>query len=181
MIRRLAIALLLAVAPSAAWAQYSFPTPQTGVNAPGTVNMCQRSDGVMVPCSDLAPLSVKVPAGIPVPAYPTGAQPITGIGTGSTGAVVGTLAAFPSRLNYICNVDVSVIGGTAAVGPIVIAGLTGGSFTYQASATAAGGLALSRTFTPCIPASGPNVAITVTTTADGTASAVDVNVSGFRL
>lgn len=169
------------VAANSALAQANFPTPNPNVNAGGAVNLCPRQDGLMVPCSDLTPLSVRISAGIPFPPYPTGAMPITGIGTGSTGAVVGTLAAAPSKTTYICNVDVSVIGGTAAVGPIVIAGLTGGSFTYQASSTAAGGLALTRTYSPCIPASGQNIAITVTTTADGTASAVDVNLSGYRL
>lgn len=174
-------ALALILGAGSAFAQVNFPTPNPNVNAPGTVNMCPNSAGITVPCSDLTPLSVRIPAGVQVLPYPTGAFPITAIATGSTGAVVGTMAATPTKTNYLCGVDVSAIGGTAAVGPIVIAGLTGGSFTYQASSTAAGGLALSRTFTPCIPASGPNTAITITTTADGTATAVDVNATGFRL
>ena len=182
MLKRLAIALVAAAFLAApAFAQTTFPTQQTGVNAPGMVNMCVDQSGIARPCNGIDPLAVKVVAGVTSPAYPTGASPITGIGTGSTGAVVGTLAAAQSKTTWICGVDVSVIGGTAAVGPIVIAGLTGGSFTYQASSTAAGGLALSRTFTPCIPSSGQNTAITITTTADGTASAVDVNAWGFQL
>jgi hypothetical protein len=101
------------------------------------------------------------------------------VGTGTTGAVVGTLAAAAAKTTYICGFDVSAIGGTAAVGPIVVAGLKGGSFTYYLASTAAGNL-LGRTFTPCLPASAVNTAITVTTTADGTASNVGVNSYGYQ-
>lgn len=111
--------------------------------------------------------------------YPAGALPVAGIGTGTTGAVVGTLAAMPNMRTYICEFDVSAIGGTAAVSPITVAGLLGGTFTYQL-ASSAGGVTLNRTFTPCIPASANNTAIVITTTADGTASAVDVNAFGYQ-
>ena len=107
------------------------------------------------------------------------ATPITGNATGTTGAVVGTLAAAASKTTYICGFDVSAIGGTAAVGPITVAGLKGSSAVYQLASTAAG-VTLGRTYSPCIPASAANTAITITTTADGTASAVSVNSWGFQ-
>ena len=110
--------------------------------------------------------------------YPPGATPILGVGTGTTGAVVGTLTGVASQTTYICGFDVSSLGGTATIGPIVIAGLLGGSFTYQLASTATG-ITFGRTFTPCIPSSAVNTNITVTTTADGTASAVDVNSWGY--
>lgn len=113
-------------------------------------------------------------------AYPWGSIPIIGVGTGSTGAVVGTLAAVAGRLTYLCGFDISAIGGTAAISPVVIAGLNGGSFTYQGSSSAAGGIVLREVFNPCIPASALNTTITITTTADGSASAVDVNSWGFQ-
>jgi hypothetical protein len=106
--------------------------------------------------------------------------PITGNAAGTTGAVVGTLAAATGKTSYLCGFDVSAIGGTAAVGPIVIAGLIGSSMTFQMSSSASGST-LSREFIPCIPASAPNTAITVTTTADGTATAVNVNSHGYQL
>lgn len=112
--------------------------------------------------------------------YPAGSTAITGNSAGSTGAVVGTLAATSGKFTYICGFDVSAIGGTAAVGPVTIAGLTGSSMVFQLSSAAASAT-LSRTFTPCIPASASNTAITITTTADGTATAVDVNSWGFQL
>src|SRR4051794_9337952 len=55
--------------------------------------------------------------------YPFGATPITGNATGTTGAVVGTLAGAASKTTFICGFDVSAVGGTAAVGPITVAGV----------------------------------------------------------
>lgn len=110
---------------------------------------------------------------------PSAAQTITGNAAGTTGAVVGSLAGVTGKTTFICGFDVSAIGGTAAVGPITIAGLTGSSMVYQLASTASG-VTLSRTFTPCIPASAANTAITITTTADGSASAVSVNSWGYQ-
>lgn len=104
---------------------------------------------------------------------------ITGNATGTTGAVVGTLAAATGKTTYICGFDVTAVGGTAQVGPIVVAGLVGGSATYYLASSAAG-TALPVRYTPCIPASAANTAITITTTADGTASAVTVNSWGYQ-
>lgn len=116
----------------------------------------------------------------PVNSVTTAPAPITAHATGTTGAVVGTLAAATTATTYVCGFDVSAVGGTAAVGPVTVAGLTGGSFTYQMN-SAATPVLLSREFSPCIPASAVNTVITVTTTADGTATAVDVNMHGYQL
>jgi hypothetical protein len=114
--------------------------------------------------------------------YPQGAAALTANAAGSTGAVVGTFAATASKTNFICGFNVQAIGGTATVGPITIAGLVGSSQVYQTDVNSAtvGKTVASATFSPCIPASAPNVAITVTTTANGTATAVDVNAWGYR-
>jgi hypothetical protein len=96
--------------------------------------------------------------------------------------VVGTLAANATKFTYICGFDVSAIGGTATIGPVTVAGLVTASQVYQVpvnsatNATVLGPI----TFNPCIQSSAINTAITVTTTADGTASAVDVNSWGFQ-
>lgn len=149
----LAAALLVALALPAPAQQYNGPNgPVSGV-----VPMCMGPTGRAVTCPEA----------------------ITGRGSGTTGAVVGTIAAAVGKTSYLCSFDVSAIGGTAAVGPIVVAGLIGGSFTYQLSSTASG-VTLTRHFTPCIPASAVNTAITITTTADGTASAVNVNATGYQ-
>ena len=102
-----------------------------------------------------------------------------GLGTGTTGAVVGTLAASASHTTYICGFNVSAIGGSAAVGPITIAGTVTGSMIFQLTSSTTGA-STGTTFSPCIPASAANTTITVTTTADGSASAVDVQSWGFQ-
>ena len=112
---------------------------------------------------------------IDVPPYPSGVTVIAGNAAGTTGAVVGTLAAAALKTTYICDFDVSA-AGTGSVGPVVVAGLLGGSKTYQLTAPAT----LSKSFTPCMPANAVNTAITVTTTADASATAVNVNSSGFQ-
>ena len=106
---------------------------------------------------------------------PTG-NIITGNATGSTSAVVGTLPAFVGKTTYICGLSVSSTG-SAAISPITVAGVVGSSMIFQ-NVTAGTGI-LQQAFYPCVPASAPNTAITVTTTADGTATAVDVNSWGF--
>ena len=113
--------------------------------------------------------------------YPSGSTPITGNATGSTAAVTGTLAASATKFTYICGFNVSAIGGTATVGPVTVAGLIGSSQVYQLPVNAtAGQVLLTQNFNPCIPSSAINTAITVTTTADATASAVDVNSWGYQ-
>jgi hypothetical protein len=142
-------------------AQNEFATAN-GKTAPGVVSLCTDTTGTAAPCQNTAAVTQ-----------------IQGNGTGTTGSVVGTLAGVASKTTYLCDFDVSAIGGTATVGPIVVAGLLGGSKTYQlASATA--GTTMSKVFNPCLPASAANTAITITTTADGTATAVDVNSSGYQ-
>jgi hypothetical protein len=105
---------------------------------------------------------------------------ITGNALGTTGAVTGTLAAAQGKTTYICGFKVDAIGGTAAVGPITVAGLVGSSMVFQGSSSAAGGPVARQNFSPCIPASAQNAAITVSTTADGTATAVNVNSWGHQ-
>jgi hypothetical protein len=125
-----------------------------------------------VPCAAGNPMAV-APA-----AYPAGVTPIVAVGTGSTSAVTATLAASATLKTYICSVDVSALG-TLAVGPITITNVAGSTFTYQLTATASGNL-FTRTFTPCVPTSAVNTSMVITTTADGSATAVDINATGYQ-
>jgi AAA domain len=109
-------------------------------------------------------------------------RPVTIVTTGSTGAVTATMPAVAGvapPTNYLCGIDVEATG-TSVVSPITITGLLGGTFTIlQAITASATGVGYTRTFTPCLPASGPNVAIAIATTADATASTVNVWANGF--
>lgn len=138
------------------------------------------------PCIESGPSSpqcdpVNATNPLPVTIQPTvsGGTALTGNATGTTGAVVGTLAAASGKTTYICGFNVSAVGGTAAVGPITVAGLIGSSQLYEMN-SAATPVMLSQSFYPCIPASAANTAITVTTTANGTATRVNVNSWGYR-
>ncbi len=112
-------------------------------------------------------------------AYPNGATAITGNAAGTTGAVVGTLAGAAAKTTFICGFSVDAIGGTAAIGPITVAGLITSSMVFQLTSSATG-VFRAVPFSPCVPASAVNTAITITTTADGTASAVNVNAWGYQ-
>lgn len=189
MIRYLLRTLVLAASlflPLKAFAQspnsdtYFYTPGGSGVN--GAMGMCLNTSNKAVPCSaaNVLPSPVSITPFPGNPATGSSATPVTGNAAGSTGAVVGTLAGAASKTTYICGFNVSAIGGTAAVGPITIAGLTGSSQVYQASSSAAGGKVADASFNPCIPASAANTPITITTTADGTATAVDVNSWGYQ-
>lgn len=147
----------------------------TNVTNPVTMCFVDSVTGQPVPVSSTAPF----PGGGGF--YPYGATPIVNAATGTTGAVAASLGATANVTNYIAGFNVSAIGGTAAVGPITVSNLIGDkTFTYQLAASASGNT-LQVQFSPPIPAKAANTAITVTTTADGTASAVAVNVWGFQV
>lgn len=197
--KRLLLAALLMAGISPAMAQSpSYPVGGLRTErAVGTVAMCLDSNGNAVPpvLCDQAPgyakpfqpagaeqrgtvVSFSPNSGASNP-FPANATPSTAVGTGTTGAVTATMAATPGRTNWVCSVQVSALGGTATVGPITITGLKGGNtLTYQVASLASGNF-LIIPFQPCFPASAVNTAIAAATTADGTASAVDVNILGY--
>ncbi len=142
---------------------------------------------IFSPCTQTSPTSAEcdpVNAANPLPVslssqYPTGSTAITGNATGTTGAVVGTLAGTSGKTTYICGMNVSATGGTAAVGPITVANTITGSMVFELNSSVSGSN-ISENFSPCIPATGTNTSITTTTTADGTASNVAVNSWGYN-
>jgi hypothetical protein len=123
--------------------------------------------------------AVAQPSGAP---YPTTLNQTECVATGSTGAVVCTLTAVQGKTGFICGWNVQATGGTATVSPIVIAGLQGGSQTYNnvVSAAAPGTIFWPPPYTPCLPASAQATNITITTTANGTATSVAVQAWGFN-
>jgi hypothetical protein len=188
--RKIAFALsvmLLTLLALPAYAQspntdtYFYTPGGGGVN--GALGMCLNTSNKAVPCSaaNVVPTPVAFPPFPVNPATQVAAAPISGNATGTTGVVVGTLAGAATKTTYICGFNVQAIGGTAAVGPITVAGLVGSSQVYQGSSSVAGGTVASASFSPCIPASAVNTPITVTTTAAAGATAVDVNSWGYQL
>ena len=183
-----------------------YPTA-TGQYSPGQVVECLNQNGSTYACAltDTGPFAVTVtrpgtaPAvndrasvvaispnsGSPGP-YPTGAIPITNNATGTTGAVTATLAAVSGKTTWICGFSVSPGSATTAiVNTITVAGTKSGSLVWSdgAPATAAGvtGTTITVPFSPCIPASAVNTAITVAQSALSTGGAgVEVNAWGFQ-
>ncbi len=134
----------------------------------------------VTPITNGAALSAANPLPVTSVGIPAAGTIISGNATGTTGAVVGTLAGAVGKTTYINGFTVSAIGGTAAVGPITVAGLVTASQVYYLNSSAAGAT-LVVNFQAPIPASTTNTAITITTTADGTATTVAVNSWGFQL
>ncbi len=159
---KILLALFLILIPSLASAQ-SQRNPCFYNVSPSPTDGCTS-----VSTSNPLPVAISAPGGI-----------ITGNATGTTGAVVGTLAAAVGKTTYVCGFDITAVGGTATVGPITVAGLITSSAVYYLTSSVAGSVLPVR-YTPCIPASAANTAITITTTADGSASAVTVNSWGYQ-
>lgn len=162
--------LLVAVSAFLLWAPFAAAQQSTVRLCVGTVTNC-------TPVSATAPLPIT--GATSGGGFPSAATAITGNAVGTTGAVVGTLSGAASKTTYICGFNISAVGGVAAIGPITVAGLVGSSQVYQLN-SAAIPVNLTQNFNPCIPASAANTSITITTTANGTATAVDVNSWGYR-
>jgi hypothetical protein len=109
---------------------------------------------------------------------------VTNSATGTTGAVVATLPAAAGKITYICGFSVSP-GSAATAITIQVVVVANSTFTWAVGApvTAVGttGATFTQTFLPCIPASGTNTAITVTSGALGTSGINnDVNAWGYQ-
>jgi len=102
--------------------------------------------------------------------------------SGSTSIVQAALPSPGAGLrNYLCGWDVSAAGTAGFVGPITIVNTQTSNITVQNTTpltVANGGISISREYGTCIPAVSLNQAMTVSTTADATATAVDVDVHG---
>ena len=175
----LAVAAIAALAATPARSQTTFPTPNPALNVSGVVDMCPTGAGSYVACdaAGALPRGVVLKAPIVIQQNPAA---LTAIASGTTSAVTATMATtINGDTAFLCGFDVSAIGGTAAIGPITVTGLLGGTFTYQLVSTATG-VTLGRTFSPCVPASKAGQSIAVVTTADGSASAVNVQAYGIQ-
>ena len=102
---------------------------------------------------------------------------VTAAASGTTGVVTATLPGAPNKITFLCGFSVSG-AGTGTISPITVSGIVGGPFTYQG--ISAGAAPFVHAFSPGVPAANVNTPITVTTTADGTATAVNVQAWGFQ-
>lgn len=107
------------------------------------------------------------------PDFPVGATPVTGSGTGTTGAVTATLAGVASKTTYVCGFSVTLTNPTAATNTsvtltgVITGTMTFGAPTLAAAATVAQPEKVVQNFYPCIPASAANTSIVVNSPALG--------------
>jgi hypothetical protein len=102
--------------------------------------------------------------------------------TGTTGAVVATLPGVASKFTYICGFYAT--GNEAATGAVVavtVAGMVSGSMVFNISHPVTPSLGIAnQSFTPCLPSSAVNTAITVTSAADAAGTNVSVAAWGYQ-
>lgn len=99
-------------------------------------------------------------------------------GTGTTGAAVIAMPAVALKTNYVCGISIEAGASAATDGTATLAGLTNTlSFIAPVAASTSG--QLNRNFTPCIPASAVNTAITLTGPTAGAGGSSTVSIWGF--
>lgn len=114
--------------------------------------------------------------------YPSGATPITASATGTTAATVATLAATSGKTTYISGFTITADATAAVAGSATVAGTVTGSLNYiQSVGTATVAQILTQSFSPAIPASATNTAITITSAAAGVGGNTAVTAWGYQL
>lgn len=94
--------------------------------------------------------------------------PITATATGTTGAVVATLAAVTGKTTYLCGFYYTGTNATAAnaATAVTVTGVIGGTMSFgfptlAAAATVPNTIPIDEEFIPCVAASAINTAIAV--------------------
>ena len=116
--------------------------------------------------------------------YPTGAVAITASpSNGTTGSITATLAHVTGHTVYICGFAARANATAATTVNLVVSGTITGSLNFlQWIAPLASGIGLTEEiFTPCVPASGINTDVVVTTGAPGSGGADSVSAWGYSL
>ena len=86
------------------------PSPAQQPVVPGSVSQPANGNS-----QAFLPYSASNPLAVAPQSYPNGATPITGNAQGTTGAVVGTLAAAVGKTTYICGLHIDAKIGRAHV------------------------------------------------------------------
>ncbi len=102
--------------------------------------------------------------------------PLFAAASGSTGSLAPAFAAKAGITNWLCGFDVSG-AGSGLMSPIQVSGIEGSNLFYYG--VSAGVAPFVVRYSPCIPATGPNTAISISTTADASATAAYLQMYGF--
>lgn len=130
-------------------------------------------------CLMASELAVAQP--VQAPEYFGNATPVTASATGTTAATAATIPAVTNMTAHLCGFSIRANATAAATGNATVAGLISGTLTFiQWTAPLASGIGvLEPDLGMCIRASGPGVAIVVTSAAPGSGGNVSVNAWGF--
>lgn len=121
-------------------------------------------------------------AGVSINPYPATSTPITSSATGTTAATVATFAANATKTNYICGFTITSTATVALAGVATVTGTISGALNYVQGVGLAPAVGnLTQSFSPCIPGSAINTALSVTSAAGGAGGVVAVTAWGYQL
>lgn len=101
---------------------------------------------------------------------------------GTTAATPVAMPAVSAKTNFVCGFRIESQATSTATGAYTMAGILGGTMTglmTTPAAPAPGIGQITQNFTPCLPASAVNTAITLTSAAPGTGGLVQLWIWGF--
>lgn len=124
-------------------------------------------------------ISQSTPLAIAANPYPPGSTPVENSGTGTTGAITVALAAQTSHLEYVCGIYAAATATAGTNGNATVSGPTTTLNFLQGIGLSPLVAVLSQSFSPCIPASAVNTAITLTTAAPGTGGVASAAIWGY--
>ena len=189
MFKRLALAALsvIAIGVAIAWGQVFTMPPPAGVVLNGCVftttppTLATTNTG-LVQCDAQGRILIS-PGASGAAGYPTAATPITATATGGTSATA-TLAAVAGKTTYLCGIQATYTGATAAgAGTVVATNTITGSLNYvvpQAAIATNTQTPTIVTFLPCVPASAVNTTIPVAATLGAGTTNTAVTLNGFQ-
>lgn len=114
--------------------------------------------------------------------YPPGSTPVSNSGTGSAAAATATLPGVAGKITYLCGFYIGSTATAAAAGNATLAGVLGGTLNFEQGTGLAPAVAF---INPnignfCIPASGPNTALVLTTANPGAGGVVSASAWGYQ-
>jgi hypothetical protein len=130
------------------------------------------------------PFPVTFLGNINVAPYPLNAVPVTATGSGTTGISTASIPAVAGKTAYLCGFEYDATATAIGVVSVTVTNTISGSLNYFTNVPAqstSGVGQMPRTFTPCIPATGPNTAISIAGGAPGTGGNALINMNGFYL
>jgi hypothetical protein len=169
MLRRNRIAVIVALVAFVAlpaFAQITFPTPNSAVSAVGQVQICVNAAGVAVGCQ--------------------GVTVIGGFSGADTTTAAATLTGTAGKTTYICGFQVNGLGlTTGATVNVAVASLLGGNtlnfaYIFPTGATVAT-TPIQATFQPCLPANAVGSSLTVTVPGGAGNTSTNIGAWGFQL